>query len=224
MSPFMLLLAVATTPADAYEGLEGAGGSGVLTGKITTSQPASTEKLPVTQDGEVCGESVAAEFVLVKDGNLQNAVVFLDGIEKGAPITKSKATLDQKGCVYTPHVQAMAKGSSVSVMNSDAVMHNTHAGTSFNFGMPAGTPPTPKSMRRPGLVPVNCDAGHTWMSAYIYVFSHPYFATTGADGTYKIEGVPDGAHKLTVWHEKLGTKTVDITVEGGEVTTDIQLD
>ncbi len=60
-----------------------------LRGKVETSTPASTGTLPVTQDGEACGDSVPDETVVVTGGMLANAIVFLDGIEAGAPATKA---------------------------------------------------------------------------------------------------------------------------------------
>jgi protocatechuate 3,4-dioxygenase beta subunit len=33
------------------------------------------------------------------------------------------------------------------------------------------------------------------------VFAHRYFATTDADGRYRIEGVPPGTYPLAVWND-----------------------
>ena len=41
----------------------------------------------------------------------------------------------------------------------------------------------------PGLVIVH-DADHAWPRAFIAVFDDPYFAVTGPDGKFAIEGVP----------------------------------
>ena len=65
---------------------------------------------------------------------------------------------------------------------------------------------------------VGCDAGHTWMTAYIAVFEHPYFAVTAADGSFRIGDIPGGTYKLVFWHEKLGRKVKKVTVTGGGVS------
>ena len=39
------------------------------------------------------------------------------------------------------------------------------------------------------------------MNAFILVFAHRYFATTDAEGRYRIEGVPPGAYTLAVWND-----------------------
>jgi uncharacterized protein (DUF2141 family) len=50
------------------------------------------------------------------------------------------------------------------------------------------------------------------MTAYVLVSSHPYFAVTGDDGTFKIAGVPPGSYTVEAWHERYGAKTAQITV------------
>ena len=51
--------------------------------------------------------------------------------------------------------------------------------------------PAPCASIGPGIVPVFCDI-HSHMSAYILVFSHPFFAVTDDDGRLRIAGVPAG--------------------------------
>ena len=44
---------------------------------------------------------------------------------------------------------------------------------------------------------------------------HPYFAVSGADGTFTISGLPDGTYTIEAWHETLGVRMAEITVSGG---------
>jgi hypothetical protein len=50
------------------------------------------------------------------------------------------------------------------------------------------------------------------MNSYAGVLSHPFFAVSGTDGTFTIEGVPPGSYVVEVWHEQLGTKEMNVTV------------
>ena len=50
--------------------------------------------------------------------------------------------------------------------------------TVFNVAMPIKGQKLPIPMRKPGLMKLQCDAGHTWMNGWIYVFDHPYYAVT----------------------------------------------
>ena len=65
------------------------------------------------------------------------------------------------------------------------------------------------------MVPFECNV-HGWMKAYIGVSEHPYFATSGADGTFSITGLPAGTYQVEAWHERLGTQTAEVTVGDGE--------
>ena len=61
------------------------------------------------------------------------------------------------------------------------------------------------------MVEVGCDV-HAWMKAWIGVVDHPYFAITGADGTWSMSDVPPGTYTLEVWHETLGRQEIEVTV------------
>jgi hypothetical protein len=67
----------------------------------------------------------------------------------------------------------------------------------------------PTILRRPGTLKLRCDAGHTWMSAYVHVFDHPYFAVTDARGQFAIDtrALPPGRYTLEYWHEPLDDKS-----------------
>ena len=76
---------------------------------------------------------------------------------------------------------------------------------------------------RPGPVPVFCDI-HSHMSAYILVFSHPFFTVSTDDGQYVIEGVPAGTYSLVAWSELGSAPARRVTVpEGGAVEADFQI-
>jgi len=63
------------------------------------------------------------------------------------------------------------------------------------------------------MVRFKCDV-HAWMSAYVGVMAHPFFAVSGADGTFTIKGLPPGTYTLEAWHEKFGTRTTSVTIAG----------
>ena len=71
------------------------------------------------------------------------------------------------------------------------------------------------------MVAVRCDV-HPWMRAWVAVLDHPFFARTGADGSFRLAGVPAGEYTLDVWHERFGRKEVAATVRAGK-TTDVRL-
>ncbi len=220
-----LVFFVSGGTAIAYKGAPVANG-GTVTGKVTFSgtKPRS-KRLKVTKDHGVCGHSKVSEALIVGSGkSIANAVVYIEKISAGKPANKKTAVLDQKGCTYVPHVQATVRGSKIEFRSKDAVLHNVHGALNgkrllFNIAMPNKGQRIKKKLKKPGVVEVTCDAGHTWMKAYVYVFRHPYFAVTKADGSFTLTDVPAGTYKLVVWHEKLGVKKASITVTAGGTTT-----
>jgi len=187
--------------------------NGTIEGTIRLAGPApAVTARPVTKDQSVCGREAAGESVVVgKAGALRNVVVSVqDARFAGKPPPVAGAALDQRQCRYIPHVQALTVGTPLAVMNSDAILHNVHGNdareggpalTVFNVAMPIKGQKLPVQMRKPGLVKLQCDAGHTWMNAWIYVFDHPYYAVTDDSGAFVIRDVPAGDHVVELWHE-----------------------
>ncbi len=114
-----------------------------------------------------------------------------------------RAVLDQKNETFVPYVLAVTVGSTVAFPNSDRVYHNVFSLSKprrFDLGRyPKGQS---RSVRfdQPGVVRVFCEI-HSHMSAFILVFAHRYFATTDAEGRYRIEGIPPGTYTLAVWND-----------------------
>ena len=54
------------------------------------------------------------------------------------------------------------------------------------------------------------------MKSVVRTFDHPYFATTGAEGRFRLE-VPEGTHTLVFWHERLPELARTVNVRAGEV-------
>ena len=103
---------------------------------------------------------------------------------------------------------------------SDGILHNVHAlpkvNPSFNKPMPATLKEATTTFTKPEPVfHIKCDV-HPWMSAYIGVFTHPFFSATGTDGKFTISGLEPGTYEITAWHERLGTQTATVTVAANE--------
>ena len=186
--------------------------SGGIEGTIRLAGPAPlVAARPIAKDANVCGAEAPAESVIVGQGGvLANVVVFVTDARFAGPPPSPHASVDQRRCRYAPHVQAVTVGTPVAVMNNDAILHNVHgneagagvaAPTLFNLAMPIKGQKLPVPMRKPGLIRLQCDAGHSWMNAWIYVFAHPYFAVTDNAGAFVIDGVPAGDHVVELWHE-----------------------
>ena len=165
------------------------------------------------------GTTSTDETIVVGEGGaMQNVFVYVkDGLGTlRFPIPSTPVVLDQKGCQYVPHVLGVQLGQNLEILNSDPTLHNVHAvpkaNQEFNMGQPLpGIKHTHQFSTREVMVPFKCDV-HPWMNAWVGVLDHPYFAVTGADGSFSLEGLPPGTYTIEAWHEKLGTQTQSVTI------------
>jgi plastocyanin len=159
------------------------------------------------------------ETVVVGEGSgLQNVFVYVkDGLgDRAFPVPSTPVVLDQKGCRYSPHVLGIQVGQSLELLSSDNTLHNIHAvpeqNREFNRALQlAGMKHTHTFSAKEVMVPFKCDV-HKWMSAYVGVLDHPFYAVTTADGRFELKGLPPGTYTVEAWHEKLGTQTQTITI------------
>ncbi|MFQ5657632.1 MAG: carboxypeptidase regulatory-like domain-containing protein [Candidatus Methylomirabilales bacterium] len=195
-------------------------GGGTITGVVKfAGNPPPLKKIPPTKDKRVCGKAPIYDESLVVDKGtkgIQWAVVSVQGAKgkwNGKP-----ATLDQKGCVFRPHVLVTPPGK-ITVLNSDKILHNFHSYSKKNRPVNKAQPGFRKKMKidfkKPEIVKIECDA-HPWMAGWIVVTEDPYVAVTDEKGNFKIENVPPGAYTLEVWQATLGTQKKQVTVKAGE--------
>ena len=176
--------------------------------------------LKVYKNRDFCGLQVPNESLLVGPrGGLQNVVVTIPRAQGEKMASPSKSlVLDNRNCAFVPHVQVAAVGSEILLLNSDPILHDVHARlgseTLFNVGLPTWRQ-VKKRLTRTGIIIIQCEVLHTWMSAYIVVTSSPSFAVTDRRGEFVIDPVPDGNYEVHVWHEKLGSRSKRVMVAGG---------
>jgi plastocyanin len=205
--------------------------AGTVTGTVTFDGKPPALK-PLTMDADpACAKKHAApvpnEMLALGAGNtMGNILVFVSkGVPAGKtwPVPKTPVTLDQNGCVYKPHVMGIMVGQTYRILNSDGVLHNIHTLPKINAAFNKGMPPTLKEATTVFSKPeevfhIKCDV-HPWMSAYMAVFTHPFFSATATDGKFTIAGLDPGTYEITAWHERLGTQTASVTVGASDTKT-----
>jgi len=187
-------------------------------GKISVAGNRQRAKpLPVFKNRAFCGATVRNETLLVGiDGGLQNAVVAFRPVDRKLSTPSNRLTLDNKHCAFTPHVQVATVGSELLLKNSDPILHTVHARlgkeTLFNVGLPKWRQVI-KPLDRPGVIRIDCDVLHTWMSAAIVVIDTPFSAISDDSGNFVIDSLAVGSYEMEIWHERLGTLRQRILIE-----------
>ena len=202
-----------------------AGGKGTITGKVNLDGAApKMNPLPRQSDPYCAKEAMNANYVVAAaDGGLGDVLVRLpNGAIKDQKPPADPVMIDQKSCMYTPHVSGAMAGQTIAVKNSDTIMHNIHtyAGEEnwFNEAQPPGAPELKKEIEADAgqVLKIACDV-HKWMEAHVVLSDHPFYAVTGADGSFKIENVPAGTYELEAWHPHInGVVKAKVTVEDGK--------
>jgi len=164
------------------------------------------------------GGMIPSEELIVKDGFLQNVFVYVkQGLETYAfPMPSGPVTIENKKCVYVPHVSGAMAGQEIIFLNQDSTLHNIHSypknGKAFNLGLPLVGMKQVKKIEMPEvMIPLKCDV-HPWMQGYLGVLAHPFFGVTGESGTFELKGLPPGTYEIEAWHEKLGAQTQTVTL------------
>ena len=233
MSAFVLTLAVCiSTPYAVQAGgpppttAGGASVRGVVKFEGTVPKPKSISMSADPSCAKQHASPVFAQEVMTDaKGDLQNVVVFvsegLGGRTFDAPT--QPAVVEQKGCMYQPHVLAVRANQPLHVVNGDPTLHNIHPtpanNREWNKAELPGSSLDETFAREEIAIPVKCNV-HPWMHGYVAVFKHPFFAVTGKDGSFDLSSLPPGTYTIKAWHEKLGTSTQTITI-GANETKDI---
>jgi len=234
------------------EGAAGGGSiSGVVSFKGDVPPPIM-EDLDKGKNSEFCktnpdtikGHIRPRQKVVVAGGKLKNAVVFIENIQKGKDWPAGIANIDFKTCDIFPKVftvrktpKGVKKGLFVIINRDPEILHNPHGysvkgasrKTLFNKPLPSqgSIADITKSFKRFKKKKdkhffLQCDQ-HNFMEADGRIVWNPYNAVSGADGSFKIDGIPAGKYKLTAWHPYVGESTQEITVGDGETKADFTL-
>lgn len=121
-----------------------------------------------------------------------------------APAAAEPVVMTTRRKQFVPRVLAITAGSAVRFPNEDPILHNafsTSPDNGFDTGQYGNGSGATHTFAQPGLVKVYCNVHHA-MFGTILVLDTPYFARPSADGTFKLDGVPEGPGELVVFHDR----------------------
>lgn len=205
----------------------------VLDGDAPDLKPLASAGDENLKDKEVCGMTdVPDESVVVgEDGGLANVFIYLRRAPKGfkSETPSEPVVLDQKGCVFTPHVALIQAGQKVLVKSSDPIQHNVHTFPGRNQGANILIKPNDQdgveldySRAESEPIQVKCDI-HAWMASYHLILDHPFMAVTDDSGAFRIDGLPAGEYEFRIWHERGGLldREYKVTVTGEDEAAEL---
>lgn len=176
--------------------------------------PPETAPLYKFYNGDLLDEAI----LVGENGGLANAFVHVKkGVEKkDYPMPAGPAVLEHTGLMFRPRVQGVRVGQEFVTRNSDPVVHSVRTMSIKNRSF--NNVHAPQSEDRIHAFkhvekPIHVANGfQKWMSAFVFVMDHPFFAVTDAQGRFNIEGLPPGEYTLEAWHEEFGEQQTTITI------------
>jgi plastocyanin len=176
---------------------------------------------PYCQSQHAGAAPTEEDVVTGAGGELANVFVYIKDIKGNFAAPSTPVVIDQKGCQYHPHVNAVMVGQTLEIKNDDATLHNVHAmpavNSQFNVGQPVQGMVSPQKLDKVEMTPfkIKCDV-HGWMKSYMAVMPHPFYSVSQANGTFTISNLPPGQYTVVAWHEKYGQQEQQVTVGAKE--------
>ena len=199
--------------------------NGSISGDIIFNSTAPTATINTGMDPACAAGGKATlptEQFVVNDHKLANVFIYVKSgppaALMGGTVTAQPVVMDQIHCQYVPHVIAVAAGGYVEFRNSDPTMHNVHTNPvdvgnetiDISTG-PHGQPTMKRFVKPEAMIPVRCN-NHPWMNAFINVSPTRFYDVSDGLGHFDLRGLPPGDYVIAAVHEKLGEKTMRVTV------------
>lgn len=168
------------------------------------------------------------------DGGLRDAVVVIEGVQKGKPFAFVEAQVEANVCQFLPFVTVVSDKRQLTVVNRDPVSHDIQgyaydqAGVDIVLHRPAlkatGATDTVHLVKGRKVFTMQCGM-HPYMQNWGYAIDNPYYAVTELDGVFAIGDLLPGSYRIKAWHPTLGLQEREVTVKADEtVSLDFQFE
>ncbi|MBV8468816.1 MAG: methylamine utilization protein [Pelomonas sp.] len=166
-----------------------------------------------------------------KGAPVEDAVVFAEPLA-GATSQKTAHTAEiaQLKRTFIPLVTVVRVGTEISFPNNDPFKHHVYSfspAKTFDLPLYSGKSAPPQLFDKVGTVVLGCNI-HDKMIAYVQVVDTPYFGKTDAQGTVRLEGLPNGKYELKTWYYGLPSRkqtlSQPLVMQDAESTASFSLD
>ena len=184
-------------------------------------------------------------FQIGPEGQFQNVVIYIEGIEQGKKFDYTPPQIEAIDCKFSPYITVVRDRQEVKVVNMDPVMHDIQAYETSKFGarvlfnlpLPVSSKlrkddlmkgktvknragrvvsPTIKMKKGRKIFAMQCGF-HPYMESWGIAMDSPYFALSDSSGAFQIREIPPGTYKVVVWHPMV-QKEVTVTIRPDETT------
>lgn len=135
---------------------------------------------------------------------LENAVVEVY-FEAAEPAETQTKNIVQRNAAFNPRVTTIPTGSYVAFPNEDTTRHHVFSFSPakiFDLELFLSETPPPVHFEQAGVVVLGCNI-HDQMQAFIVVSDAPYAAVTDSAGNLDLPQLPEGSHRVRVWHSRV---------------------
>jgi hypothetical protein len=257
------LLSTGAPAGLAYQ-VENVESGGSIHGRVTLKGPVPGPRaFPIVlyAFGEYCkkisdgtGHVLLREFNVDPSGGLQDAVVAVQGVEKGKPFSHFNNQFVAINCMFHPYdvpeeeqfarrdgkmthvhplVAIMRNHRPVYVQNKDPVLHNGQVyqpekgNRILNFSLPISMDMHGGDLhleKGKKIAQMICGM-HEYMQTWAWIVDNPYFAKTRTGGNFTIDRLPPGTYRVTAWHPHMKPIEKVVTIPpNGDVSLDFEFE
>lgn len=157
-----------------------------------------------------------------------DTVIWLTPLDKSlaAPPVPGNFVMVQHDKMFSPHLQVMPVGSSVSFPNRDPFFHNVFSffnGRRFDLGLYQSGQSRSVVFNRVGVSYIFCNI-HPEMSAVIITLDTPYYGLADEHGDIRIPDVLPGNYSMQVWSEAISPDAMKTLARHVTVTENANTD
>jgi plastocyanin len=176
---------------------------------------------PVHAGGTIRG-TVVVEDARGNAQPLPPVVVFVEDFIE--PFTPAETpAIHQANKRFAPAMTLVPVGVPVAFPNDDPIDHNVFSVSpvkSFDLGLYSGGKAKTVIFDKPGPVRIYCNI-HPQMIGDILVLPNRYHALVGPNGSFTLEGVPPGQHRVRAWFAR-GPSVARVADVADGQTVDVQ--